>query len=192
MIQFDKFFDPKSVCFEFSTMTKQFDNFFDQKMFVLNLVLWQSILTENMNFLIFQYFWTIQSKFFKSFQRNETPKKSECNGFALFDCWQLKFGEKKCENSLVEKTREIATVLRSPSAGNSSNSSSSSKRPRSTAFFSELIVKEIVVLVLEFSLSKFGMTFVFLSLQLLFSVNFYAWSGLPDNFACFAALRQKY
>ena len=67
MIQFDKFFDPKST-------TKQFDNFFDQKMFVLNLVLWQSILTENMNFLIFQYFWTIQSKFFKSFQRNETPK----------------------------------------------------------------------------------------------------------------------
>ena len=178
MIQFDKFFDPKST-------TKQFDNFFDQKMFVLNLVLWQSILTENMNFLIFQYFWTIQSKFFKSFQRNESPK-------TVLHCWQLKFGEKKCENSLVEKTREIATVLRSPSAGNSSNSSSSSKRPRSTAFFSELIVKEIVVLVLEFSLSKFGMTFVFLSLQLLFSVNFYAWSGLPDNFACFAALRQKY
>ena len=31
MIQFDQFFDPKSVCFEFSTMTKQFDNFFDPK-----------------------------------------------------------------------------------------------------------------------------------------------------------------
>ena len=31
MIQFDKFFDPKSVCFEFNTMTKQFDNFFDGK-----------------------------------------------------------------------------------------------------------------------------------------------------------------
>ena len=172
MIQFDKFFDPKYVCFEFSTMTKHFDGkyeLFDFSVFLNNSI-----------------------QIFQEFSTKRDSKKSECNGFALFDCWQLKFGEKKCENSLVEKTREIATVLRSPSAGNSSNSSSSSKRPRSTAFFSELIVKEIVVLVLEFSLSKFGMTFVFLSLQLLFSVNFYAWSGLPDNFACFAALRQKY
>ena len=40
MIQFDQFFDPKSVCFEFSTMTKQFDKFFDQKVFVLILVKW--------------------------------------------------------------------------------------------------------------------------------------------------------
>ena len=37
--QFDKFFLPKSVCFECNTMTKQFDKFFDQKVFVLNLVL---------------------------------------------------------------------------------------------------------------------------------------------------------
>ena len=30
----------KSVCFEFSTMTKQFDKYFDQKVFVLILVKW--------------------------------------------------------------------------------------------------------------------------------------------------------
>ena len=38
--QFDKFFWPKSVCFEFSTMTKQFDKFFNQKVFVLILIQW--------------------------------------------------------------------------------------------------------------------------------------------------------
>ena len=26
-----------------------------------------------------------------------------CNDFAFFDCWQLQFDEKNCENALVEK-----------------------------------------------------------------------------------------
>ena len=182
MIQFDKFFDPKST-------TKQFDNFFDQKMFVLNLVLWQSILTENMNFLIFQYFWTIQSKFFKSFQRNETQKNQNATVLHFLTVDNLNLARKNVKILWLKNLVKFFTkVLRSPSAGNSSNSSSSSKRPRSTAFFSELIVKEIVVLVLEFTSSNLEWL-LFFSLQLLFSVNFYAWSGLPDNFA---ALRRKY
>ena len=66
MIQFDQFFDPKSVCFEFSTMTKHFDGkyeLFDFSVFLNNSI-----------------------QIFQEFSTKRDSKKLECNGFALFDC----------------------------------------------------------------------------------------------------------